>query len=134
MVTPDLFVFFVNKKREKMNDQELATAITVAVMTAINGIPKKRWTKEDIKTLLLTNDRAVERAILAIQKLQSEDELRSHSTIHKNNVGWQACHARKAMKYARWIQLGNRITGRHMVDARNMVLKYTRQLAAISNG
>lgn len=83
---------------------------------------------ESIKALLLSNDRAVERAIIVIFNRQTSDEQEAGHTSHHNGKGFNAFDAESGTYYARWIQRGNSLTGRHLVRARKMSLRYVRQL------
>jgi hypothetical protein len=86
------------------------------------------WTKDSIKTLLLTNPRAVERAMLVLFARQTEDERVNQTTRHENARGFTAAHARKGSYYAKWVRSGRNLTGHHLDRARTMALHYTRQL------
>lgn len=50
--------------------------------------------KAQIVNLLLTNDRAVGRALLALNARQTADERASESTRHQNGMGFRSCDAR----------------------------------------
>jgi hypothetical protein len=89
-------------------------------------------TKESLRQLLLNNDAAVERAIVAIWKRQTDSEKASEQTIVHNGVGFASCHARMGSYYADWVQKGRRLTGKHLHKARSMALRYTRQLLEIA--
>jgi len=89
----------------------------------------RNWTPGQIVQLLRTNDRAVERAILAIYRRQTQDEQVISHTRHSNNVGFSAAHASKGSYYARWIMSGRSLTGHHLNKARTMAIMYRRQLA-----
>lgn len=98
------------------------------------------WTENSIVALLNSNDRAVERAILFLYSQQTSDERVTSSTRHDNARGFSAADASRGSYYARWIlgydRQGNRrypnrrLTGSHLDKARDMVLKYRRQLLA----
>ncbi len=85
-----------------------------------------------IRWLLLMNDRAVEKAIVAIYNLQTEDEKSSNDTRHSNNVGFSGADARLGSYYAKWILSGKNLTGKHLEKARNMANKYIRQLVQVA--
>lgn len=85
-----------------------------------------------IKVLLMFNDRAVEKAILAIHSRQTDDEQNSRTTLHSNGIGFKANHAKKGAYYAGWIQSGRSLSGWHLTNARNIVLQYSRQLHEIA--
>jgi hypothetical protein len=50
-------------------------------------------TKETIRALLQRNDTAVERAILALYKLQTRDEQQDHNSKYRNAQGFSGAHA-----------------------------------------
>ena len=91
------------------------------------------WTQDQIKSLLNTSDNAVVRAVSAIYALQTADEKVTGDTRHHNGVGFNGVDARLGSYYADWISKHGRLTGQHLNRARRMMLKYTRQLAAIAN-
>lgn len=91
------------------------------------------WTPEAIKALLDRSNEAVERAILAIYRLQTLDEQDTSETRHHNKVGFASCHARMGSYYARWILSGRHLDGKHLDKARRMVRWYSRQLCAIAD-
>lgn len=86
-------------------------------------------TKESIRELLRTNDKAVDRAVMALFKRQTPTE-REHGVTQVNNgVGVGYAHARPLTYYAKWIEKGNRLSGMHLERARKMVMRYAGQLA-----
>ena len=86
------------------------------------------WTRDKIDHLLRTNDRAVERAILAIWRRQTSDEQRAGDTKHNNGVGFCSWSAKKGSYYARWIQGGRHLSGWHLQNARRIALHHSGQL------
>lgn len=101
------------------------------------------WTEARLVELLNSNDRAVERAILFLYSKQTEDEQWAETARHDNGQGFSSADAPRGSYYARWIlgqdRSGNqryparRLTGRHLQRARQLVLKYRRQLLAEAN-
>jgi len=91
------------------------------------------WTPESIAALLDRNDVAVERAVLAIYRRQTDDEQESDTTKHCNGVGFNGVHAHLGSYYARWIQSGRHLTGNHLDKARRMMRRYVRQLAEVAS-
>ena len=89
-------------------------------------------TKTQIKALLLSNPRAVERAILALHARQTVGEQHTSSTTESNGVGFNCFHAERGSYYARWLLSGRHLTGYHLDRARSIALHYTRQLAELS--
>lgn len=90
--------------------------------------------REQVKALLLSNDRAVERAISALYARQTEDEKSSSSTQHPNGRGFNAFDANQGSYWARWVNSGRHLTGKHLVGARQMCLKYVGQLVEVAVG
>ena len=91
------------------------------------------WNEAKIEKLLRDNDRAVERAIVAIYDRQTQDEKASSDTKHNNARGFRANHASKGSYYARWVLGGRRLTGLHLDNARKIALHYRKQLCEIAN-
>lgn len=58
--------------------------------------------KEEIIHLLLTNDKALGRALVMLNKRQTEDEQRSEETRHSNQRGFNAAHAKRGTCMARF--------------------------------
>lgn len=99
----------------------------------------KIWTRRDIEDLLATNDRAVERAILAIYTLQTQDEQKSQETHHPYGKGFSQEHAKMFSSFAQQIQKGHSLTERQLAFCRGLscgkarIAHYWRQLALIAN-
>lgn len=117
------------------------------------------YTRDNINHILSTNPRAVERGIIRLFELQTEDEKRHADTKYDNTVGFCSADARPGTRFARWM-LGfddnnvkrfqpkslnhpkaNKVFGRYLnkhdsVQARalSICLKHSRQLTAIANG
>ncbi len=90
------------------------------------------WTPEAVADLLDRNDLAVERAVVALYRRQTEDEKDSQQTKHHNGVGFNAVHAWMGSYYARWVLSGRHLDGRHLERARKMAKRYVGQLARIA--
>lgn len=91
------------------------------------------WTEQQIVTLLDTNPRAVERAIVAIYERQTADEKRVEHTRHDNSVGFRQNHAKRMSYYARLIISGRHLYPRQLELSRTWMKMYRRQLADIAN-
>ena len=91
------------------------------------------WNEAKIEKLLRENDRAVERAMVAIYDRQTQDEKATSDTRHNNGRGFRANHASKGSYYARWVLGGRRLSGHHLENARKIALHYRKQLAAVAN-
>ena len=95
---------------------------------------KKIWTREDIVSLLNTSDRAVERGVVAIWQRQTADEQSTDTTRHSNGIGFSGWSASSGSYYAKWVESGRRLTGKHLDKARKIVLHHAAQLTRIANG
>jgi hypothetical protein len=82
--------------------------------------------------LLASNDRAVERAIVAIYNRQTEDEKSDSTTKVRNGMGFAGPDARIGTYYAKWILSGRTLTGKHLDKARQMSFHYIRQLVEVA--
>lgn len=58
--------------------------------------------KENIVELLLNNDRALYRALVVLNERQTAEERSSESTIHNNNRGFSAAHAKRGTSMAKF--------------------------------
>lgn len=93
----------------------------------------KVWTRDEIDALLKASDLAVERGILRLYALQTAAEQNSGDTREANGVGFSGAYARSGTYYARWIQSGKRLSGKHLDKARDICIRHSRQLVEIAN-
>ena len=93
----------------------------------------KTWTRPEIEALL-TNDRAVERAMVTLWRRQTQDEQSTDSTRHNNGIGFSGWSAKSGSYFARWVMDGNRLTGKHLEKARKIAVHHAGQLTQIANG
>lgn len=95
---------------------------------------KKSWTKAEIKQLLESSDRAVERGILEIYGRQTNQERMAYSSIVKNGAGFNSHDAAYFSKLAKVLQKPRaHLVKKDMYRARPRMLKYARQLKEIAN-
>jgi len=85
-----------------------------------------------VQYLLSVNDYAVERAILAIFNRQTEDEQNVGMTKHTNGRGFNGTDAHLGSYYAKWLMSNRRLSGRHLMKARLMMMKYAKQLVEVA--
>lgn len=88
--------------------------------------------KSQVIALLASNDRAVERAMVALYQRQTLDEQRTSTTKESNGRGFSAFHAERGTYWAKWVMSGKHLTGRHLEGARKMATHYARQLSELS--
>jgi len=105
------------------------TANTNTTTTANNT----KWTKGRVTALLVANPKAVERAILALYRRQTEDEKLVADTRHLNHVGFSAADASYGTYVAKYLLNGGKLSGSHKERALKLALRYTRQLADEAN-
>ena len=101
-------------------------------MSNIIALTPATWTPDTIRELLDRSQKAVERAVVAIYRRQTEDEQASQETRWHNRVGFAACHAHLGSYYAKWILSGRHLSGLHVERARRMVRHYAGQLHQIA--
>ena len=58
--------------------------------------------KQDIITLLATNDKAIARALVVLNERQTSDEQASENTKYHNGRGFRPCHARMGTSMAKF--------------------------------
>lgn len=61
-------------------------------------------TKESIIRLLKTNDKAVAKALVALNKRQTADERSTEATRYQNGRGFRPCHARMGTSMAKFYE------------------------------
>ena len=61
-------------------------------------------TVDSIRSLLMRNDTAVARALMALTARQTFDEQRSETTKHDNGRGFRPCHARMGTSMAKFYE------------------------------
>ena len=93
----------------------------------------REWSKEDIKNLLLVNDRAVMKAIITIYNLQTDSEQNSDETYDANGVGFNGVDAPFLSSLAKQILSKGYLTPKQMTYGRKKILKYANQLLNIAN-
>lgn len=95
---------------------------------------KKIWKKEEIKTMLQTNDNAVLRGVVVIYSLQTADEKAVGETREHNGVGFSGVDAEFMSSIAKFILSRGYLTDKQMTYARKKILKYAGQLTKVANG
>lgn len=100
------------------------------------NIPAEPLTQASIRQLLLTNDKAVVRACMALYQRQLADEQACGQTRHKNGIGFSNADASPLSHIAKlgskWGSSDIGLSAEKLADARQRVLKYTGQLLQIA--
>jgi hypothetical protein len=95
---------------------------------------QKTWTRTEIEALINSNDRAVERAMVAIWARQTADEQATQDTRHHNGIGFSGWTAKSGTYFANWVRSGRSLSGKHLAKARKIALHHAGQLTRIANG
>ena len=93
----------------------------------------KKWTRPEIENMVRTNDRAVERAMLALLSRQTQDEQTQGTVNHDNGKGFAASNSKSGTYFAKWVQSGRQLNGKHLDKARKIALYHAGQLTDIAN-
>jgi len=97
-------------------------------------IAKKQFHKNEIKEKLATDNRWLERGIVAIFKYQTDVEQQSEMTTDKNGVGFNGLDAEFLSSLAKQVMQGKTLSERQIEYGRKKMLKYAGQLTRIANG
>lgn len=89
------------------------------------------YTKEQILDKVQTDQKWLERAIIAIYDRQTTDEKATEDTIYHNKKGFKSCHAKRGSYYAKWILSGKHLTDYHVEKAKKMIKPYIGQLLKV---
>ena len=96
-------------------------------------------TVETIRELLRTNDRAVARALLALNRRQTVDEQATKGTRHQNGMGFRPAHARMGTSMAEFYMRNGYLTGKQvaywrkpMKDGKSRIEIYAKQLSEVA--
>lgn len=91
---------------------------------------RPQFTEALIRAKLVTDQRWLEQAVVAIYKRQTPDEQASQTTAHLNGRGFSGVDARTGSYLARWLMRGPsfHLSGKFLDRARRMMPKYSKQL------
>lgn len=81
-----------------------------------------------VRTIMETNDRWVERAMLTLLARQTSQERASEATLEHNGRGFSSYAARPGTYYANWVKSGKNLTGKHLATARRIAIRHARQI------
>lgn len=71
-------------------------------------------TRKNIENLLMTNDKAVIRALFALNDRQTRDEQASEATKYHNNQGFKPCDARRGTSMVKFYKDRGFLTGKQI--------------------
>lgn len=95
------------------------------------GLTQKEWRRE-LQSLLLSSDKALERAIIRIWEQQTFSEQEAGLAIIVDGVGFNKFDAPLMSKYARQLISTGNLTAYQRKKARSVMPKYWKQLMRIS--
>lgn len=86
------------------------------------------YTKDDVRKLIKTDDRWLNKSLKFLFSQQTRSEQVTETTQVHNSVGFSAAHASVLSYYTRWISSGKNLTGRHRAKAQEIVSMYAQQV------
>jgi hypothetical protein len=89
------------------------------------------YTKEFIQSKLSTDVKWIERGIVVLYNLQTQDEKESTETKWENGVGYNSSDSRYLTYCAKWIMKGNKLSGQHLDKCSKKLPKYWKQIQSI---
>lgn len=93
----------------------------------------KKWTKEEVKEKLATDDKWLVRGLLAIHARQTEEEKATETTKEQNGIGFNGVDANILTDLVNQYKRTNYFTVRQIALIRKKMAKYAGQLARIAN-
>lgn len=100
----------------------------------------KTYTKSEIATLLMTNDKAVGRALVALNERQTYFEQAAQATLYSNGVGFSGADARIGMSMASFFLKFGYLSAKQIAFWRKpnkrgtpRIVKYAGQLLEVAN-
>lgn len=95
--------------------------------------------KNYVENLIQTNERAIERALLALLERQTDDEINSEQTVHSNSRGFNGRDATFLTSLALRVKRGYKLSERQIAAVRaksakgySVLSKYHRQLREVA--
>jgi hypothetical protein len=93
----------------------------------------KTWTVEEIKSLLLKSNKMVEKSLVKLYALQTEDEKVIGQTVQSNGVGFNGVDSNILSSFAKQVMQGRTLSDKQIIIARKKIVKYAKQLTKIAN-
>lgn len=91
------------------------------------------WNKEDVWTVIRTNDDQLGRALVALYNRQTEDEKETSNTNERNGAGFNGVDAPFLSSLAEQYLRRGYLTEKQVNAARKTIKKYIGQLTDIAN-
>lgn len=91
--------------------------------------PPLTVSKEEIKDKLKNDLRWMERALVVLHDLQTNEEQNVGTTIVDNGKGFNGMDGRYLSYLAKWVKKGNHLSEKHMKKAGEKLPKYWKQIS-----
>lgn len=91
------------------------------------------WKAEEIKQMLLTDDRVLYGALKKLYQYQTESEKEHKETTESNGVGFSAYDAEFMTSVAEFLIKNGFLSDKQKMYTRKKIVKYSKQLAKIAN-
>lgn len=91
------------------------------------------WTKEEIKTLIESNDKMVCVSLKQLYNKQTEDERIDKQTSNRNGVGFNGVDAPILSSFAEFYISHGYLSQKQIAIARKKLTKYSKQLTELAN-
>lgn len=92
-----------------------------------------KWTKEEIRDMLVKSDKALIRGLMTIYSYQTAEEQAFGQTVEDNGMGFNGADAEFLTQIALSYKQYNRLTPGQIEWTRKKMLKYAGQLAQHAN-
>lgn len=93
----------------------------------------RTWTKDEIKNLILTNDKMVGLSLKQLYNCQTADEQAIGETNHQNGMGFNGVDAPILTSFAVFYIERGYLSSKQLVIARKKLIKYCGQLTRLAN-
>lgn len=94
----------------------------------------KKWTKDEIKSLLESNNVAVIKGLIRIYELQTSDEQSAEYTKYNNGVGFSGFDGDFMTSVAKWFLKMGWVSEGQFEHVKKKMMRYAGQLAKLANG
>ena len=91
------------------------------------------WTQEEIKQLIMVNDKMVCKSLIKLYERQTASEQMDGSTTERNGAGFNGVDAPILTSFAEFLKRAGFLTPKQIQVCRKKLIKYTRQLTVIAN-
>ena len=100
--------------------------------TSINSTSRV-WTRDEIKNLILNNDKMVARSLVQLYNCQEANEKECKETTVRNGCGFNAIDANILSSFAEFYLQNSFLSVKQIAIARKKLVKYVGQLTNIAN-